>query len=199
PNAAGAFCALRIEYADGTDEIITTDSSWQVSETVPTGTRPNRWNLDELNWLPAVPVHVASWKTATDKRIGETLARASAGSDQFVRASLLKADDLMRALGRPNRDQIVTSRPSELTTLEAVNLATSEELVHDFEDGAKKLLERVGSEALIDEIYLTTLTRLPSEAERQLLTDTMGPNPDPAAVADLLWAITMMPEFFMVR
>ena len=44
----------------------------------------------------------------------------------MVRAALLKSNDLMRALGRPNRDQIVSMRPSDLTTLEAISLANGE-------------------------------------------------------------------------
>ena len=43
----------------------------------------------------------------------------------------------MRALGRPNRDQIVTSRPNELTTLEAINLANGKELNNAVAVGAK--------------------------------------------------------------
>lgn len=199
PNAAGAFCALRIEYEDGSDEIVMTDDTWEVSETVPAGSRPNNWKLNELNWTNAVAVNIPQWKTATDKRIGETLARASAGSGHPIRASLLKADDLMRALGRPNRDQIVTSRPSELTTLEAVNLATSNDLVTDLQAGAKRLTKIVSTEALIDEVYLSTLSRFPSEAEKSFAVEALGESPEEASVTDLLWAIAMTPEFLIVR
>ncbi|MDF1659042.1 MAG: DUF1549 domain-containing protein [Verrucomicrobiales bacterium] len=199
PNAAGAFCALRIEYEDGTDEIIMTDETWKVSQTVPAGSRPNNWKLDDLSWADAVAVNIAQWKEATDKRIGQTLARASAGSDRLVRASLLKADDLMRALGRPNRDQIVTSRPSELTTLEAVNLATSDDLVTDLQAGAKKLAGNLSTDALIDEVYLSTLSRFPTEAEKSFATEALGETPDEATITDLLWAVTMTPEFLIVR
>ncbi len=199
PNAAGAFCAVRIEYEDGSDEIIMTDETWQVSQTVPAGNRPGQWKLDELTWASAVPVNIPQWKDATDKRIGTTLATASAGSDNFVRASLLKADDLMRALGRPNRDQIVTSRPSELTTLEAVNLATSDDLVENLKQGAELLVATLPSDQLIEEVYLSTLSRFPSESEKSFATEVLGVNPDTATVTDLLWAITMTPEFLIVR
>src|SRR5262249_2926080 len=39
---------------------------------------------------------------------------------RFVRAALLKSDPLMRSLGRPNREQVVTTRPDLLTTLQAL-------------------------------------------------------------------------------
>ncbi|MDF1825362.1 MAG: DUF1549 domain-containing protein [Verrucomicrobiales bacterium] len=199
PNAAGAFCAVRIEYEDNSDEIVMTDETWQVSQSVPPGSRPGKWNLDELTWTSSVSVNVPQWKSATDKRIGKTLARASAGSDRPVRASLLKADELMRALGRPNRDQIVTSRPSELTTLEAVNLATNGDLVANLKKGAEKLIRAFPAEKLVESIYLSTLSRYPAESEENFASGILGDSPDTATVTDLLWAITMTPEFLIVR
>jgi len=199
PNAAGAFCAVRLEYEDGTDEIIMTDKSWEVSEVVPEGSNPNRWDLSSLTWKEVIPVSVEVWKKATDKRIGETLANASVGTRYPVRAALLKANELMRALGRPNRDQIVTSRPSEVTTLEAVNLATSSELVRNLKRGAGRFPGFEETPQLIEEIYLTTLSRFPTEAETSLLNETLGAEPSEESIIDLLWALTMTPEFFLIR
>ena len=202
PNPAGAFAALRIEYQDGSEEIIISDESWQVSEKVPAGTRPEKWPIDKLNWQPARILPNATWKQATDKRIGPTLARVSVGSKHMVRASLLKADALMRALGRPNRDQIVTSRPSELTTLEAVNLSTSATLIKALDKGAQQLagdFKKVGPEGLIEEIYLSLLTRYPSSEEKDLLLIELGSEASAESVVDLLWALTMTPDFFIIR
>ncbi|MFT5042805.1 MAG: hypothetical protein ACI8TX_003798, partial [Hyphomicrobiaceae bacterium] len=81
PNPAGAFCAIRLEYEDGTDEVIVTDLAWKVSQTVPPGSRPKQWKLDELDWVEPVQVDVDSWKKGTDQRIGSTLAKVSIGSD----------------------------------------------------------------------------------------------------------------------
>ena len=201
PNAAGAFAAIRIKYKDGSDEIIVTDEQWQVTDTVPNGNRPGRWQLDELEWETARLLPNTPWKNQTDARIGPTLANASAGVHLRVRASLLKADDLMRTLGRPNRDQIVTSRPNELTTLEAVDLSTSEDLMHHLRSGAEKLTSReeLSTPLLVEEIYLLTLNRLPSDGENKLLVQSLGKSPSVDQVTDLLWAITMTPEFLFNR
>ncbi len=199
PNAAGAFCAIRIEYEDGSDEVIMTDQDWQVCETVPQGSNPQKWKLDALAWTSPVPVKVESWKKATDARIGKSLATASIGSAHPVRASLLKANDLMRALGRPNRDQIVTSRPRELTTLEAVNLNTNEDLVRHFETGAERFLMNPNQDTLIEDVYLAMLSRFPNETERSLLNEIIEGTPEKETIADLLWALAMTPEFFLVR
>lgn len=202
PNPAGAFAALRIEYQDGSDEIIVSDETWQVSNKVPAGTRPAKWAIDKLEWQSARLLSNATWKKTTDKNIGPTLARVSVGSKNMVRASLLKADALMRALGRPNRDQIVTSRPNTLTTLEAVNLSTNVSLIKNLRSGAQKLsadYKSVGTNELIEEIYLSLLTRFPTAEEKSLLLEALGKETSEDALADLLWALTMTPDFFIIR
>jgi len=201
PNAAGAFCAIRIEYQDGSDEVIATDSAWEVSESVPAGNSPGRWKLDELPWESAHPIPGNAWKDATDARIGEKLAAASVGSSHSVRAGLLKSDFLMRALGRPNRDQIVTSRPNDLTTLEALELANNAELSGYLHTGAKAVAEKTwpSGDALAEQLYLKTLSRKPTADEQEALREILGDQPDPARIADVYWALTMTPEFLLIR
>lgn len=202
PNPAGVFCALRIEYDDGNEEIIVTGEDWKVSQTVPLMEEPGKWNLDTHDWEAARVLVNTTWKEKTDIRVGSVLASASVGSDRRVRASLLKADALMRSLGRPNRDQIVTSRPGELTALEALELSTSAALIETLGRGAEKLVASVvygDTEALIEEIYLSLLTRFPGRGEVSMLRGTLGTKPDTETLTDLLWALVMTPEFFILR
>lgn len=201
PNAAGVFCAVRIEYQDDTEEIIVTDSSWQVTNEIPKDSRPARWKLEDLEWESAKQLGNITWKKQTDPKIGETLATASVGSSRMIRASLLKADDLMRSLGRPNRDQIVTSRPSELTTLEAIDLSTSNVLFENLEKGASAFLAKnlTSTEELVEEIYLTLLTRRPTQGEISILTEILGESPEKGLITDTLWSLTMTPEFLLIR
>ena len=199
PNPAGAFCVIRLVFEDGSDEIFLTDHRWQVSQEVPRGSDPLEWDLSELDWLKPVSVDASPWKATTDKAIGSTLAKASVSSARMVRASLLKSNPLMRALGRPNRDQIVTSRPSELTTLEAVNLASNNELAGKLADAAKRFIGQIPGPQLVDEIYLAMLTRFPTDRERAFVAAALGAPPSEETVADFLWAIAMPPEFLMLR
>jgi hypothetical protein len=112
----------------------------------------------------------------------------------------MNSDFLMRSLGRPNRDQIVSSRPNDLTTLEAIDLAAGETLSDWLNAGARRWAERQRSTAqLIDDLYLTALSRRPTAAERAVLVDELGDQPDPRAIADAIWAVVMTPEFLMVR
>lgn len=201
PNMAGAFCALRIIYEDGTSELITTDNQWEASDKVPRGNRPQQWKTKEFPWEPAREVQLEQWSKTIDPQIGQQLAAVSAGSNYPVRASLVKSDFLMRSLGRPNRDQIVTSRPHELTTLEALELANNEQLSKYLLAGANSLAndQTRSTSQLIEHLYLATLSRFPEKEEQELLQSTLGEKPDPTGIADALWAVTMTPEFLLIR
>src|SRR5947207_6141507 len=59
---------------------------------------------------------------------------------RFVRAALVPANALMRSLGRPNREQVVTTRPDLLTTLQALDLSNGELLADTLAKGAARLL-----------------------------------------------------------
>jgi hypothetical protein len=119
----------------------------------------------------------------------------------MVRASLVKSDGLMRALGRPNRDQIVTSRPNELTTLEAIDLANGQTLSDAIQQGAKQRLAEYGDSAEVLMTWLCSyaLSREPTADELQLAKEFLGTNPTQQAVEDLLWSVLMLPEFQLVR
>ncbi|MCB1203265.1 MAG: DUF1553 domain-containing protein, partial [Verrucomicrobiae bacterium] len=201
PNPAGAFAAIRLVYEDGSDEIIATDESWTVSTKVPSGDKHAQWKIAELTWEPATSVPPTSWAGSIDPQIGMALASCSVSAPLMVRAALVKSDFLMRSLGRPNRDQIVTSRPGELTTLEAIDLSNDANVAKALEAGAAKLVatHAKAPDRLIEELYLSTLTRLPTEDELTLLRDVLGENPAPQTVADLTWALWMMPEYLLIR
>jgi len=119
----------------------------------------------------------------------------------MVRASLLKNNALMRSLGRPMREQIVSMRPTELTTLEAIDLANEAELSKAFAAGAAKLVVRFegDSKRLVDFLYQYALSRNPTAGEQQLLTASMGSQPTTEVVQDVLWAIFMLPEFWLIQ
>lgn len=111
-----------------------------------------------------------------------------------VRAALVKSDALMRSLGRPNREQVVTTRPEELSTLQALDLTNGKELAETLDRGAEKLRKRHpdwSAEKMIDWVYVAALSRKPTAAEVEAVRDLN--------VADMLWAVLMLPEFQLVR
>ena len=118
------------------------------------------------------------------------------GPTSAVRAALVKNDFLMRSLGRPHRDQVVTTRPAELTTLQAIDLANGDILAQYLQQGAQQL---TGKHGLGNWLYRHALSRLPTTGELNILKDVLGTRPDPAVVEDLLWLVFMQPEFQMIR
>jgi Protein of unknown function (DUF1549)/Protein of unknown function (DUF1553)/Planctomycete cytochrome C len=118
-----------------------------------------------------------------------------------VRAALMKSNLLMRALGRPNREQIVSSRPNDLTTLEAMDLNNANAFSKLLGEGAKSLLAKHAGDAspLVDDLFLQALSRAPTGTEKQIISEILKEKPDPAAVQDLLWSILLLPEFQLVR
>lgn len=119
----------------------------------------------------------------------------------MVRASLVKGTPLMAALGRPNRDQVVTSRPDDLTTLEAIRLANEQPLADELARGGAAVLAARGPEAdaIVDWIFGAALSRRPTPGEQAAAREMLGPQPTAATVADCLWAVVMLPEFQLVR
>ncbi len=136
-----------------------------------------------------------------EPQVRQMVATLATGDVPMVRASLLKNNALMRSLGRPMREQIVSMRPSELTTLEAIDLANEAELSRAFAEGGKVLVDRFDGDSarIIDYVYDFALAREPSKAERAILGETLGPKAAPEAVQDALWAICMLPEFWLVQ
>jgi hypothetical protein len=130
----------------------------------------------------------------------KAIPRGADDARKMVRASLVPADLLMRALGRPNREQIVSMRPDNITTLEAIDLANGEQLAISLKQGAQRLMTAGHStDALVETVYMRALGRRPGTAESKGLTTILGSKPTPQAVEDLLWMVLLLPEFQFVR
>jgi len=125
---------------------------------------------------------------------------ASGEGSDLIRAALVTSDPLMRSLGRPNREQVVTTRPDELTTLQALDLTNGPEFSAMLSEGAKRLMSG-GDEAgaLIEYVYRYALSRGPTAQERALALEIVGEPMREEGVADLLWVVLMSPEFQLIR
>jgi hypothetical protein len=129
-------------------------------------------------------------------------AEAVSPSHRFVRASLVNADPLSRSLGRPNREQVVTTRGDVLTTLQALDLSNGQALTDTAARGASNLLKGhpgAAADALARAVYLRALGRDPTADERATARDLVGDPASAEGLADLLWAVFMLPGFQLVR
>ena len=117
-----------------------------------------------------------------------------------TRAALANADPLMTALGRPNREQVVTVRSSAATTLQGLELSNGATLAARLHRGAGHLM-RTGPKstgALIELVFARAVSRPPTRSERALCSRLLGAHPTVEGVEDLLWSVTMLPEFQLV-
>ena len=152
--------------------------------------------------LTAEQILDAVWQItgAAPKTFDAPMVRA-ATDIRMVRASLLKSDFLMRSLGRPMREQIVSMRPSDLTTLEAIDLSNGSTLAAYLSAGAANLAADWSSDrsGLIDHIFLFALSRSAGDEERQILEASLSDQPSVQEIEDVLWTVFMMPEFLLNR
>ena len=152
------------------------DAVWMLTNTAPK--------------KPVAPAAIPQFPEATPKE------------RQFVRATLVDCDDLMRSLGRPNREQVVTVRPEQLTTLQALDLANGQTLTMTLARGAANILKanpNATPNELAEWIFIRALSRKPTEGERVAARALLGEKPTAQSAADLLWAVVMLPEFQLVR
>jgi hypothetical protein len=212
-NPAGLIFAARWNTPTGdkaTSQSLVSDVDWEWTATPPNdqGVLPA-----DAQWQAAVAVE--NQKVWGESVQPDGLARhfqQALSTNRMVRASLVKLDALMRTLGRPNRDQIVTMRPAELTTLEAIDLANAQSLADLLAQGAARWQQsgppRLGdsaapatdaTQAIIDYLYEHGLARRPTAAETAQLREMLGDKPSAAAIEDAMWAVFMLPEFQLVR
>ncbi|MBU6301985.1 MAG: DUF1549 domain-containing protein [Verrucomicrobia bacterium] len=201
PNPAGFYFQVLARMADGREAVLQSDATWQFSPSAPKGREGNLGALGKDFKAVTVVTPLPVWTEAVNRQGPPHLARGASPASRMVRASLLKSDFLMRSLGRPNRDQIVSMRPDELTTLEALDLSNGEILTRTLEQGARNLTRRTwGSNAeCIRWVYAHALARAPQEAELDAAAELLGETLAPEPLADFLWAVLMQPEFQYVR
>jgi hypothetical protein len=202
PNAAGLFFEARLKFADGGESTIASDGSWEWSAKEPGMKEGRIADVANLKWAPVTVVKALPvWTSVINARVPAMLAEGGVHDPRMIRAALLKSDFLMRTLGRPNRDQIVSMRPNDLTTLEAIDLANGQTLADALVKGAKKLAAEkwTGVDAFVTQLFESTLTRLPTKAELAAMREALGDQPTEQSIQDVLWAVCMMPEFQFVR
>jgi mono/diheme cytochrome c family protein len=194
-NPAGLIFAARIRGSERKD--IVSDSSWVWSRTKAPG-----WEkpaFDSGAWKQASELGGANMKPwSVAAKLNQAMSLA--GVHGTVRASLVAADPLMVALGRPNREQVTTARQSVATTLQGLELTNGETLNKVLQQGAKKMLSgnKRPVDELVTDIFVKGLSRRPTADELTLAKELLGEPVQPEGVEDLLWSVAMLPEFQLV-
>jgi hypothetical protein len=124
---------------------------------------------------------------------------AAAPPVSYVRASLVKNDRFLTALGRPNRENVLTSRSSQANLLQALELTNGNRFNLALTAGARKWRNQFPSgHDLVVAVYQNALARNPNEDEVNVALKMLGTSPDDGAVEDFLWAVMLLPEFQLI-
>ncbi|HUD46331.1 MAG TPA: DUF1549 domain-containing protein [Candidatus Baltobacteraceae bacterium] len=196
-NPAGLYVYARVRGRSGKKVMdFVTDASWVVTEREVAGWEQPR--VSTTGWTPASVLgtgEIQPWGLGRDL-IAIRFAKLHQG---VVRASLVAADPLMTAMGRPNREQVVTTRSSEATTLEALELTNGRTLADALKQGAAIIVkEKVSAPDLVRSIYLGAVGREPTPEELKTAEGLLVKEPGPDGIEDFLWAMVMLPEFQLI-
>ncbi len=193
PNPAGILFRMRISFEDGTTTFIESDEDWVCMKETP-ATGWNTLGYDDAAW-EKVRVYPDYWGKMVKFDFD------AKEENKFARASLVKLDPFMKALGRPTRENVATSREEQASLLQALELTNGEFFNEVLEEGAQKWLDEYQSDPvrIADELYLKCLGRQPNESEKKIILNTLTEKPDASAVQDLFWATLLLPEFQFIN
>jgi hypothetical protein len=180
------------------------DESAPIEDYAFAGPSPKRMTAEQFVDALARITGASPEETANDDVFVKLAEDASETSPvrPFVRAALVNSSPLMRTLGRPNREQVVTTRPSALTTLEALELSNGESLAERLQTGAEMLIDanpNATTSELCSQAFVAALSREPSTEELDRLIAVAGTEVSVAGIADALWCIVMLPEFQIIQ
>ena len=136
----------------------------------------------------------------TDSALVKKMLPADIKNDiPFARASLVKNDPFLTALGRPNRENVSTSRISQANLLQALELTNGNKFNLSLRKGAEIWAQKYPTgESLVKALYLKALGREPSFKEITLAVKYIGKKPSVEGIQDLVWAVTLLPEFQLI-
>jgi len=136
----------------------------------------------------------------TDSALVKKMLPADIKNDiPFARASLVKNDPFLTALGRPTRENVSTSRISQANLLQALELTNGNKFNLSLRKGAEVWVQKYQTgESLVKALYLKALGREPSLKEITLAVKYIGKKPSVEGIQDLVWAVTLLPEFQLI-
>ncbi len=208
PNPAGLAFSLAYQMEKGGPwGALETDETWLAHDKYLVGWGKN--DFEPQGWQHAKELggyDIGPWNLAAKFQSALTTASSTIPGGH-VRASLVNDDPLTRALGRPNREQVVTRRDSLATTLQALELTNGSTLDVLLQRGAERWLKardtKDGKSPAANQItrgiYATAVSREPTAAELTAARELLGEQPTKESVEDLLWIVAMLPEFQLVH
>ena len=192
-NPAGILFSMKIIYSDGSEMILNSDKSWKSTAEEP----DQGWTsvaFDDSKWVEVRNYGTSNWGKLIDFSFEEH-------NGEFARASLVQQHPFMKALGRPSRENVATSRDDQATLLQALELTNGEFFNNVLEEGAGQWLKRYddNSEKIVDELYQKSLGRKPTDDEKEIMLAVLGNQPKQEALQDIFWSTLILPEFQFIN
>ena len=193
PNAAGVLFSLKLEEGSGATRLVESDRSWKASDSLHSGWKEPAF--EDANWSEVRQKGSGDWGNLVAFHHQEREREL-----RFARASLVKNDDFLKALGRESRENVITFRTSQATLLQALELTNGTFLYDALAESARKLQDQYeGQETvLVEDLYSVLFGRSPEQEELATAAQALGDNPSVEAIQDLLWALILQPEFQLI-
>ncbi len=192
-NPAGILFSLKIRYKSGDDLQLDSDTSWMSTDELPSESWINN-QFDDTSWKQVRNYGTQNWGDLMNFTFKNH-------TEVFARASLVKQHPFMKALGRPSREIVTTSREEQATLLQALELTNGEFFNGVLAEGASIWLKKYNnnSEKIIENLYQKSLGRNPSEEEKDILMNVLGSNPEKEQLQDVFWVTLISPEFQFIN
>ncbi len=195
PNPAGFLLSGDIFVSGQSPQPLVSDASWSCSKELVPG-----WNekkADPGDWQAA---DVLGDSSIDPWRINTILKTVSGDTAALkIRAVWTTRDSLMNAMGRPTREQVVTSRITQATMLQALEFTNGPELADIISRGAAgSLTVSSDPEKTARDLFERALGRDPLPSEMEQCRQLLGDPASQSGVEDLYWAVFMLPEFQLI-
>jgi hypothetical protein len=155
---------------------------------------------DAITGICGVPTQFTSDRSNIPNAVGEKYALGL----RAVQLPDTQTDSyFLRAFGRPDREKTCecerTSEPSVTQVLHLANGDTINKKLAAKDGRISKLIEgKVPDQKIVEELYLSALSRQPTPAEKQKIIETLGKAEDKdrrLALEDVYWAVLSSKEF----
>ncbi|MEO9893376.1 DUF1549 domain-containing protein [Aurantibacter sp.] len=188
-NPAGILFGMRLYLENGEEIDVDSDKNWKSTDVLPDAD----WvqiNFDDSEWKETQNYGSANWGKLVEFNFDNS-------KQQIARASLVKQHPFMKALGRPSRENVTTTRDEQATLLQALELTNGEYFNVVLNEGATFWLNTIGnkSEKITENLYQKLLGRSPTSMEKKIITDAFGSTVNKETVQDLFWTVLVLPEF----
>ena len=192
-NPAGILLAMKVITNQGDTLLIRSNEDWKSTDQTPASHWTSLDFVDE-EWSGVKNYGSKHWDRLVALTFDDT-------SESFARASLVQQHPFMKALGRPTRENVATTRSDQASLLQALELTNGEYFNNVLADGAARWLDEYGEdkEKLATTLYYKAFGRAPNDHEFKIIMQALGDSSDPAAMQDLLWATVLSPEFQFIH